>query len=560
MASKNQPIGGTVVLDNIPNRTYPLIQPRISALVKNVANPQTSLTPYYLVKRFGGDDPRYEATENVVQFMFEQGNWRKATRQAVKTCAIADPAIIRVQMVQDDDTGECLPEFKVIHPDNFIAYPVGEKIENCVVVGEIFNELRGDILREMKEGDYYDADISVAAATQKLQESNVRDDTFVGVQEDQHGLSPSEDKIMVWEGLCRLDTKTLSADGETEADAVLSEEWYLAKVAVDADVLLSFEKFGISTVTRNEDTLTGEVEVSEDFTPFPRPWYFEYSLTEPQEGEFFRETWFARELLDLQKAANENWALLFGGTLMNAFPAGFAQGDSATMQNIAYGPGTITFTPNPLQIQWVKPGFDQGAMPALMNKIDSLADAVSNITAAGTGQQFAKDTSATAAAGYLQAQNTSLEEYRENAASSAEAVCEWLRFLAFAFFDQIKAAYPEMPCDDPTLLSRKCVWEPNGKSGDNQPQVVMAKMEMLLQWAMRLGIPIDPIALWQTIVDAIDAPINKQKLTNAIGNLQFPGGAGVPQIPPAEAGAGAATPGEPTGGGPGGGGMPAGTM
>lgn len=188
MAAKNQPIGGTVVLNNIPNRTYPLIQPRISALVKNVANPQTSQTPYYVVKRFGGDDAMYEATENTVQFLFEQGNWRKATRQAVKTCAIADPAIIRVQIRQDDDTGECIPEFKVIHPDNFIAYPVGEKIERCVVTGEIFNELRGDILRRMKEGDYYECDISNASPTDKLAKSNVREETFVGVQEDQPGV------------------------------------------------------------------------------------------------------------------------------------------------------------------------------------------------------------------------------------------------------------------------------------------------------------------------------------------------------------------------------------
>lgn len=557
MAAKNQPIGGTVVLNNIPNRTYPLIQPRISALVKNVANPQTSQTPYYVVKRFGGDDAMYEATENTVQFLFEQGNWRKATRQAVKTCAIADPAIIRVQIRQDDDTGECIPEFKVIHPDNFIAYPVGEKIERCVVTGEIFNELRGDILRRMKEGDYYECDISNASPTDKLAKSNVREETFVGVQEDQPGVSQSDDKIMVWEGCVRVDLKDIRDDGEFDPDAPLSEDWYLVKVVVDTEELLALEKFGVTTTTVQEDVLSGEATSTEEFVPFPRPWYFEYSFTEAQEGEFFRETWFARELLDLQKAANENWALLFGGTLMNAFPAGFAQGDSATMQNIAYGPGSITFVPNPLQIQWVKPNFDQGAMPGLMEKIDRLADAVANITSAGTGQQFDKGTSATAAAGYLAAQNTSLEEYRENASSSAEPICEWLRFLAKAFFFQIKAAYPGMPCEDPMLLDRKCVWEPNGKSGDNQPQVVLAKVEMVMQWALRLGIMLDPQMVWQCVVDAIDAPMNKEQLKNAVvGIVPNLGGAGVPQVSSASAGAGAAEPGN-AGGGPA---MPGGSM
>lgn len=562
MASKNQPIGGTVVLNNIPNRTYPLIQPRLSALVKNVANPQTSLTPYYVVKRFNGDDPSYEAIEDTVQFMFEQGNWRKATRKAVKTCAIADPAIIRVQMYQDDDTGECRPEFKVIHPDNFVCYPVGEKIESAVVVGEIFNELRGDIAREIKEGDYYEVDLAQAGSTRKLAQSNVRDDTFVGVQEDAPGESAFEDKLMVFYGLVRVDPETLNETGEVEGVTALPEDWTLVKVILDGEaMLLSSEKFGVQTNILHEDVLSGEVESSDLYEPFPRPWYFEYSFTESQEGEFFRESWFARELLDLQKAANENWALLFGGTLMNAFPAGFAQGDSQTMQNIAYGPGTITFTPNPVNIQWVKANFDQGAMPNLMNKIDQLADSVANISSAGTGQQFAPQTTATAAAGYLQAQSTSLEEYRENAASSAEPICEWLRFLAKAFYSQIKMAYPSMPCEDPTMLDRKCVWEPNGKTGDNQPNIVMAKVEMIMQWAMRLGIQLDPVMIWNLVVDGVDAPINKEKLRSAvIGLIPFPGGQAVPEVPGAAAGPMST----PSGAGGGGeqlpGGAPPGTM
>jgi len=562
MAAKNQPIGGTVVLNNIPNRTYPLIQPRISALVKNVANPQTSLTPYYLTKRFGGDDPRYEATEQAVQFLFEQGNWRKATRQGVRTAAIADPALIRCQMLIDDDSGECRPEFKVIHPDNFVAYPVGEKIERCVVVGEIFNQLRGDLRRRMDEGEYYECSLEEAGPSSKLQQSNVRDDTFVGVQEDASGESMPEDKLLTAQVVCRLNIDDLTGDGELKPDAALSEEYYLAEVVVDSEELLSFQPFGIKTSTVVTDVLTGEMETTSDYIPFPRPWYFEYSFTEPQEGELYRETWFARELLDLQKSANENWGLLFGGTLMNAFPAGFAQGDEVTMQNVSYGPGTVTFTPNPVNIQWVKPNFDQGSMPALMAKIDSTADAVSNITAAGTGQQFASDTSATAAAGYLQAQNVSLEEYRENAASSAEPICEWLRFLAEKFYPQLAMAYPEFVtfCPDPTLLSRKCVWEPNGKTGDNQPNVVMAKMEMLLQWAMRLGIQLDRVMLWEVVCDAIDAPVNKQKLKNAIQSILIPGGPGVPPLPAGEAAPGADQSGNGAGGELGAGGVPPGAM
>lgn len=152
MASKNQPIGGTVQLRGVPNLTYPLINPRVKALVKNVANPTTSLTPYNLVKRFGGTDPRYEYTEDAVQTLFELGNWRKAARKGVKAAAIADPATVRVQMIVDDETGEVRPEFTVVPAGDFVIYPVGERIENATVCGNVFTELRGDIQRKINEG------------------------------------------------------------------------------------------------------------------------------------------------------------------------------------------------------------------------------------------------------------------------------------------------------------------------------------------------------------------------------------------------------------------------
>lgn len=536
MAAKNQPIGGTVQLRGVPNLTYPLINPRVKALVKNVANPTTSLTPYNLVKRFGGTDPRYEYTEDAVQFLYELGNWRKAARKGVKAAAIADPATIRVQMVMDPETGNVCPEFTVIPAPNFIIYPVGERIENATVCGNVFTELRGDIQRKINEGIYYDVDISNAPTSQFLYDSKVREESAVGIQEDASGQSRVEDKLVVGDFVCRLNYEDIAENEGNDPDAELGTQYYLATVLVDANKLLSLEPFGVSRETTIE-TPFGGVETNTDYIPFPRPWYFEYSFTEAQEGEYFRESWFARELLDLQRAFNSLMTIHMGGTMMKAFPVGFAQGNSETMQNVVYEPGTIVFTPNPIQVQWVAVNYDQGDIEGILNQIQELADSTCNITSSATGQQFKADTTATAAQGYLQDQNASLEEYRENVASSCGPICEWLRLLGFLYYDHIAKAHPEFVavCPDPAFLERKCVWEPNGKTGDNSPQTVMAKLTMIMDEAIRLGIPVQLIApqLWEAFVDALDAPINKEILMSAMQQLIDPAtGMFTPMPPP----------------------------
>lgn len=538
LASKNQPIGDTVTIKNCANRVYPIIQPRINALVKNVANPITSISPYYFVKRFGGDDEAYEATENGVQFLMETGNWRKATKRAVRSSGVYGLAIIQVEMVVDDTTGQCNPVFTVIQPDDFIAYPAGVKIEDCVLTGRVFNELRGDIKRRQQDGEYFDCEFSDGPSSM-LEESNVRDVDNVGVQEDQAGESRAEDQIFVGQFIVRLDPKVLTDDGGLEDDVPLATTYYVAKVAIDSETLLSFEPFGATVTDVTADPATGVQQSEETFIPYDRPWYFEYSFTESQQDELFRENWFARDLIDIQRSGNENWSLWYNGTMANAFPAIFAQGDTLTSQNIDYGFGTITFTSNPMQIQQIKSGFDQGAMPGIMQVIERLADSVGNMAPPVQGQGLKADTTATEAQGVLASQNASMDEYRENAASCGEPICEWLRKMGALYYQQIVTAHPEFAgiVPNPQMLAKRCVWEPNGKSGDNQPNVIMAKMEMLMMWSQRLGVPLDPAKTWVAIINAIDAPINKQELMNAIQRmLPIPIGGDPSALPPGQTG------------------------
>ena len=149
------------MLNNIPNRTYPLIQPRISALVKNVANPQTSLTPYYLTKRFGATTQRYEATEQAVQFLFEQGNWRKATRQGVRTAAIADRRSSVARCSSTTTLASVDLSSRSSTPTTSLRTPWGED-RALRRGGRDFQPATRDLRRRMDEGEYYECSLEEA--------------------------------------------------------------------------------------------------------------------------------------------------------------------------------------------------------------------------------------------------------------------------------------------------------------------------------------------------------------------------------------------------------------
>jgi hypothetical protein len=514
-----QPVNAGVQLEEGDEpRTMPVITPLVDQLVANVCGPVLSQSPYFVAKTFGPDSARSEPVEQMVQWCLERAQFDRRFRKATRVTAKAEPAIFRVhfedgaQINTPETDAQALarqgyvgPSISVIHPKNFVCYPLyAGGINKAKTVGYRFGMRAQEIKEKQAEGIYFED--AIVYGGDNPQDHQAGRDKDWSLTEESAGITDDLDQnVDVYE----LVTKEDFGEGK--------ESWWICHVAKRDKCLLLAQPYG-AVISEGGN---------EEFVPYSRPGYFEHFLHEPDEDEFYRSNPFAQNLQGIQLAFNDIINLVIDGNIHSAFPAGFTTSAGLMEKFSKYKAGTV-YHVRDVNIVWTKPQMDNGVLLPMLEFLQQLAASVSKISQPGMGQEMKSGTTATEAAGVLAGQQTGLDEYRSNAMMGPTVMCDFIRELCYVHWPSLENTYGGMlPIVDPSPLASPVIWQPNGKTATNSPQALIQKIQLLIQLAPMLfgadpltGMPnINTAELARVVLDALDLPIDVSKLTNPVAGI-----------------------------------------
>jgi len=470
---------------------FPLMTSRIDALEASVCNPILQAYPYFTAKASGDGAMKTDMAEKSVHWVFDINNWSALARLGAHIAAMTGRTIYRTWFdarvkgfsadtpdLQSYESGEveyAVPRIDVIHPKDFVIYPLAEAhITGARMVGHRDYMRRASVEEYQRAGIWYadGAGLSEAAAIE-----------VAGKSQEFARTSPSLTSIHA-DNLIQIYFLTVKFDLNKDG----SEEWYEVVYALDTDTLLDIKPYIWS-----------------------RPGYFAPGFHQ-EYRTFFPATSHGKKLEQLTLAYNEALNLFFDGVEHSAFPATFYNPDSGGMQDqfTKMHPGDLIPTNGNPSIQQVAVNFNPQNFPMILDKFENLADQVVNQPITSIGGQFAPGTTATAAnqsaAGQSQTQNKNLEAFAGNEMCS---MANFILELLAANPEVIKSVYGDSaPWTDASELQLKCTWEVTGKSQNSNPQVVIQKIDSLMGVVERMGLAdrVDRDGLLQMTVQALDLP------------------------------------------------------
>jgi hypothetical protein len=165
-----------------------------------------------------------------------------------------------------------------------------------------------------------------------------------------------------------------------------------------------------------------------------------------------------------------------------------------------------------MNIQPVGSRFNPGAIGTLTELCERMGDAIAKIAQAGMGQEFNPGTTATAAAGMLAGQARGLSAQISRFGEELLAMADFARYLAAIKYEQLKAFHgSQLKVQDPSQYLAHFLITLNGSAGTD-PMSIIQKLELLVQTAMSLGVPIDARGTFETILNALDLPVSTSKI------------------------------------------------
>jgi len=344
-----------------------------------------------------------------------------------------------------------------------------------MTMGHQFHKLRYQIEEGLEDGTYDKEFLDLAKVGQ---DTNI-ETTGDHVQAKDFPVDPSRDdeQVECYELITRLKLK-----GDTK------RELYQVEVEKLGEQLMSIKRY-----------------------PYSRPWYFVFK-TNFDEDNMYPSDSIGGVMQGLQLAYNDLWTTVLHGSYMAAFPLAVVTGGSLGNKVASYQPGQLIESSDDIKIQSLVTQFNPGALPMVGQKFEDLADAVSGVSRLGDLQPLPGHTTATAASGFLAAQQASKDEYVEGVES---AFSEMYNFI-FEMMDKHGAVVKKKlgskwqidEMTDRTAISL----EPTGGGTTTDPQLMSQKLQAVYEMSQNPASIFDPGKVEKMMVEAMDFPADTDSL------------------------------------------------
>ncbi len=467
-------------LDDVTPYNFPLIQTRVDALVDNLCDGIGGADPIFV---FGATDVPEEVRANVektVQYALTSAGFTRKIKDVALSAVLKTRGLMRVRYL-DVPADNIHDEVDVrnlnlspvqysglvidcFRPEDSVVWPLfAEDAVHTSLIGHKFPQRLGDIQARQAAGEYFD-DVEVPAG----------DETGQGVG----GNSPFDDGKYCYDVIFR----TRPEGGETDLR-------YRCTVAYTCRELLAMEEYRL-----------------------PKPWYFAPGIRyEP--NRFWGSRSIAQKMIQVQTVMNDAVTMAVIGSAAAAFPNVVTSGGMQEAQQIRMGIGNLIHVKQPVNMQSVGGNtFNAGAIPMLIELCERIADAIARISQAGMGQDFAPNTTATAAAGAMQGQARGISAVTDNFGDELVRMVDFARYLLAIKFDSFKAYHGDaVPCKSGADLVAHYSIGVNGSAGAD-PGTVVQKLELLIDAAQKLQVPLNPMEMFKAILNALELPVSTSQL------------------------------------------------
>jgi len=422
-----------------------------------------------------GDEQECEALSRVVQSLLRSAGLDRAFPRACTSGANTNLGAMRLVPIPDPDNEGVRIECQSFDPRHFMVYPVSsQSLEEAVTVGHRFYERLGDIQQKVKDG-YYDFGVETGG-----------DDPYEytrtgGQREIFQNIELYADKVDEPVECFQLIYRT--PDGGRE----------MCIYAVNENTVLKIEPY-----------------------PYSMPWYT-YVRYVDNEYTIYTNDSLAYSVQGYCVAHCDLMNAILSGAYLSAWPimALFGSATNLTAQKAFKGmPGEFHSIPNPDgRIEAVRIPFEPGPMFTMAQMLESLIDQTLGVSALGTSGSVDPQTKATAINIQANADARKMAGYLRAAANAIRDLGRIAHEFVKLHHPQLMKTYGEaMAMKEPGERMHEYRIEVTGQSGDAMPDVMLQKMQLAKELALRPGSEYDPNKIDNVIMQSLHLPSNPDAL------------------------------------------------
>lgn len=473
---RNQPDAtGTTVIEDFPAEHIPLVQPKIDRIIDSYigalrqSKSMVTVIPMDTAQRGAANE-----LQRGLNAIAEVCKIPRAVRKVTQDSCVAGIGFYYAPF--DPKEGF---SFHSIHPNDIIITPASYvEIKNAILVGPRYYRTISEINEKQENGEYFGKPGSITAGDSPDEYASGRDTNFdktsaevTSTSSNQSGGKENDSDPRGVE--VRLGWWYKNLDN-TEC------KWWQVLVAVKQQVMLDIEPW-----------------------PYSRPPLFDQRAWD-EPIKFWPATSIAQSLQGLQIKYTEAINLFMAGSWYAAIPPTIITGGQLEKGVTQFKVGGIYQQKQgpPIQAQVIPCAFNGDTFPSIINKIEQIADAVSGVSANGSGQALPGDTTATEATILAGNQDARLKAYINHFCYALEEIFEYIYEVCQHHKLTMRNAYPFLTDKFFEALGTPCRFEVTGKNPANLPQQLLQNAELAITLAQDPESRIKKDVLTKILIDA----------------------------------------------------------
>jgi hypothetical protein len=463
------------VIEGLQPYTYSIWTAKADKLVGDMVSALTSPSPMVQIIANNVNDVSTPFVEQAVETIFNVSGFKRKLQQSLIKSANTNLGVIQLYPMGDDQGLVNGIDADWLMPQDFFLYPADtEYLEDAITVGHRFYETKSDILLKIKEGTY----------------GNIGTDQIPTANKTEYEERPGD-----WDLLSSVVDYASPDDEPVECfDAVTREGRKLRHLIWIKD--------------------TNLVLVDEEY-PYEMPWYSVLRFLRAEQRLICNGS-LASKVADYCFQHSDLMNLMTGGVMMTAFPIIWTKGLSSTIQVRQIMPGQIIDLPVDTEIGVLPNGFQAQNVAASIQMLEGMIEQTLGISSIATGKMPGQETKATTinvlASNDQKRQASYLDAISEGIEDAALLIVSYLQNHYNVFSEEFKAMLPPELGEDMTWTTASYRAEVTGKSADSNPEVILARLQMLLQMAAAPGSPIDPGKTQIEMLSLLNLPIPANRL------------------------------------------------
>ncbi len=473
------------LIEGMKPYVFPLSRSKADRIVSSVVDGITGVKPYATLSYEAKNNADLDPVALDLMTLLEDAGDTTAIREGTEDALLTNAGCWRIRPLTNERVYDAAQvsgtqkvtrlDWQAIDPIDMMCYPpYYGTFEGALTVGHRWSELVMRVKQDMTSGKYYECDIK--GGDDPLR--NKRDDGD-SVDSTYSAQTSAEEFVELWE---------VVTESDWEKDGTFKK--YLCVVALTDEKLLSIQPY-----------------------PYSKPWYIEIR-TERQRNRIFPKTSVMQRLQGLQLAASDIFTVLIQAGFASVGPITLISGGSSVNKITQAKPFMVIETAADVKIQSIQNRPEVGELPGLLDITQKGADALTGIGQNATGEKLPSGTTATE----VQSLDTALSQAKDAYTQQIAEAVEKVLILALEFYkmhcQELQAAYGVRLGANPDLVKNiEATVNVNGKSGANNPGVLIQKLQMLLQMTSgNPNSPYDERKLIQQIAEALQVPFDLERL------------------------------------------------